>query len=47
MFKKLKRETKREKENSIELQMPKVEAEVYNNKKFDWGKNAEKFNWIT
>ena len=38
---------KEKKENSTELQKPNIEAEVYNNKKCDWGekkKNAPKLN---
>ena len=37
----------KKKENSIELQKPNVDAEVYNNsKKYDWGKKrkAQKLN---
>ena len=44
----LKKREKKKEENSTELQKPNVEAEVYDNKKYDWGgKKAQKLNWVS
>ena len=36
------KQKRKNKENSPELQKPNVKAEVYNNKKCDWGEKKEK-----